>query len=231
MPDSPVGNPHGRRDNSVIFVGNFRDNPSNSDAMIWFCSEIMPRLLHRVPAATLRVVGNMPPAEVVALQNAQITVTGYVPETAPYLDNSMVSVCPLRFGAGLKGKIGEAMAHGLPVVSTSVGIQGMQPRLGEEIEVADSPDAFADAIARVLGDERRWKRMSCAGRVFIEQHFGVAAVAQKVANTFGDLSWLPVKPVGAATRIAVAARIAASELLEVHFLWRWRHLLRSSHPK
>jgi len=117
------------------------------------------------------------------------------------------------------------------VVSTSVGIQGMQPRLGEEIEVADSPDAFADAIARVLGDERRWKRMSCAGRVFIEQHFGVAAVAQKVANTFGDLSWLPVKPVGAATRIAVAARIAASELLEVHFLWRWRHLLRSSHPK
>lgn len=222
LPVAPVGSLHGRRKNSVIFVGNFRNNPSNSDAMIWFCTEIMPLLLRRVPDATLRIVGNMPPAEVLALASQNIEVTGYVPSTAPYLDTSVVSVCPLRFGAGLKGKIGEAMVHGVPVVSTSVGTQGMQPRVGEEILVSDDPEAFAESIAQLFEDAALWQRMSSAGRNYIEDNFGFAAVEKRLGATFGDLSWLAVKRSAVAARLSQAALITAQDFMEEHVLWRLR---------
>lgn len=221
LPDAPVGDAQGRRRSSVIFVGNFRNNPSNADAMTWFCGEILPRLVRRVPDATLRIVGNMPPPEVLALASANVEVTGYVPETAPYLDTSMVSVCPLRFGAGLKGKIGEAMMRGLPVVTTSVGTQGMQPRLGEEILVADDPERYADAIAQLFADTALWQRLSRAGRDFIERNFGFTAVEQRMDAVFGDLSWLPLKRLPAATRGALSLGMTAKDWLDEHVLWRW----------
>lgn len=222
LPDAPFGDAQGRRQNSVIFVGNFRNNPSNADAMIWFCGEILPLLVRWVPDATLRIVGNMPPPDVLALASANVEVTGYVPDTAPYLDSTMVSVCPLRFGAGLKGKIGEAMMRGLPVVTTSVGTQGMQPRLGEEILVADDPERYAEAIAQLFADAALWQRVSCAGRDFIERNFGFAAGEQRLDAAFADLSWLPLKRMPMVSRGAMSLGLTAKDLLEEHVLWRWQ---------
>lgn len=220
LPDAPVGQLQGRRANSVIFVGNFRNNPSNADAMLWFCAEIMPRLRRRVPDATLRIVGNMPPVEITDLACGHVEVTGYVPETAPYLGSSMVSVCPLRFGAGLKGKIGEAMVHGLPVVSTAVGTQGMQPLVGEEILVADSPEEFASAIAKLIEDAALWTRLSRNGRDFIDRNFGFVAVERRLDATFGDLSWLSVQPQSVGSRVTRSVWMRARDMLKEHVLWR-----------
>ena len=222
LPAAPVGSLAGRRRHSVVFVGNFRNNPSNADAMTWFCGEILPRLLQRVPDATLRIVGNMPPPEVLALAGAAVEVTGYVPDTAPYLDSSMVSVCPLRYGAGLKGKIGEAMMRGLPVVTTSVGTQGMAPRQGEEILVADDPEAYAEHIARLFADVALWQRMSHAGRDFIERHFGFTAIEQRLDAAFGNLGWLSHKRLPTVARGAFALQAVAKDWLDQHLLWRWQ---------
>lgn len=220
LPPAPVGQLAGRRPHSVVFVGNFHNNPSNADAMIWFCREVMPRLRRMAPDASLRIVGNRPPSEVQTLACDHVEVTGYVPDTAPYLDGSMVSVCPLRFGAGLKGKIGEAMSHGLPVVSTSVGTQGMTPLEGKEILVADDPDAFAAAIARLFNDPALWQQMSMAGRDFIERHFGFAAVERQLARAFDDLAWLHSRRLAAAERWALAARLMARDAFDQHVRWR-----------
>lgn len=222
LPDAPVGQMAHRVPQSVIFVGNFKGNPSNVDAMLWFCREVMPALWRRAPEARLRIVGNMPPAEVQALAGAQVEVTGFVPETAPWLDSSVVSVCPLRFGAGLKGKIGEAMMHGLPVVSTRVGTQGMSPVEGQEILVADEPEAFAAAIARLFDDAALWCAMSQAGRQFIERHFGMAAVQTRLDEAFADLGWMPPPAPGSLARPLQAARLVARDLIDEHVMWRLR---------
>ncbi|MDE2147702.1 MAG: glycosyltransferase, partial [Burkholderiales bacterium] len=222
LPDAPVGLRQGRRPGSMVFVGNFRNNPSNADAMQWFCAQVLPRVQQRAPGATLRIVGNQPPPEVQALASAHVEVTGYVPETAPYLDTSLVSVCPLRYGAGLKGKIGEAMMRGLPVVTTTVGTQGMAPRQGQEILVADDPEAYAAHIARLFDDAALWQRMSQAGRDFIERHFGFAAIEQRLDAAFGDLAWLPHKRLPTAQRGVLALRATARDWLEQHVLWRWQ---------
>jgi glycosyltransferase involved in cell wall biosynthesis len=110
----------------MIFVGGFRHEP-NIDAVVYFCEEILPRVKNVIPEARFTIVGSYPPVEVKNLNNEYITVTGHVSSTTPYLQESYVSVAPLRYGAGMKGKIGEAMAHGLPVVTTTKGV-GMDYR-------------------------------------------------------------------------------------------------------
>ena len=222
MPNAPVGRREGRLPASIVFVGNFRQNFQNADAIAWFCREVMPRVLASCPQARLRIVGNMPPPDVQALAGDHVEVTGYVPDTAPYLDSSLVSICPLRFGAGLKGKIGEAMAHGVPVVSTSVGTQGMQPAQGEEIMIADDPEAFAKAITHLFADEATWRRLSLGGRSFIEQRFGFEAVKLQLNRIFGDLSWLPARSRRTLSTASWALRIRARNWLQENVLWRWR---------
>lgn len=223
LPEAPIGVTEGRRDDSLVFVGSFRTNQANADAMVWFTSEIMPRILRDIPGATLRIVGDSPPPTIAALSGPSIEVTGYVPDTAPYLDTSMLSVCPLRFGAGLKGKVGEAMAHGLPVVATSIGTQGMVLSGDDGIVVADDADAFAQAVVSLLGDRVRWRHLSQGARAFVECHFGFSSVERRIEALFGELSALPAKRVALGKRIRLAAQLVAQDFLDEHVRWRWRH--------
>jgi glycosyltransferase involved in cell wall biosynthesis len=93
------------------------------------------------------------------LENENIKITGFVPKTSTYLHQSHVSVAPLRYGAGMKGKIGEAMAHGVPVVTTSIGAQGMGLTDRENILIADSPQSFAAAVLELLNDSCMYKKI------------------------------------------------------------------------
>src|SRR5581483_10434832 len=92
--------------------------------MIYFTSAILPKIVDAVPDVKLRIVGNAPPEEIVRLASQHVEVVGYVPDTKPYLQKSVISVAPLRFGGGMKGKVGEAMSYGLGVVTTSFGAEG-----------------------------------------------------------------------------------------------------------
>lgn len=159
----------------LVFVGNF-NHPPNIDAVHWLCDEIMPILGRKHPKTHLTIVGFNPPPDVKARASGDITVTGWVPATAPYLDAARVSVAPLRVGAGMKGKVGEALSRGLPVVATQMAAEGMGLEHDRDLLIADEPGAFAEAIARLLHDDSDWLRLAEAGRRYIEQHYSVGAV-------------------------------------------------------
>lgn len=168
----------------LVFVGNFNHTP-NVDAVLWLVREILPRVHARLPGLRLDIVGNNPPAEVQALASAQVLVRGWVPDTVPHLDAARISVAPLRVGAGMKGKVGEALSHGLPVVTTPIGAEGMGLVDGREVLIADNADAFANAIVRLYRDRPMWERMAQAGRQSVESRYGIAAVVRILQGLMG----------------------------------------------
>jgi glycosyltransferase involved in cell wall biosynthesis len=189
--------------------------------MLYFCEQVLPLVRKRIPGISLSIVGNKPPAEVQRLASDSVTVTGYVPHVEPYLASSMVSICPLRFGAGLKGKIGEAMMHGLPVVTTSIGTQGMNARIGEDILVGDSPEDFADCVARLLQDRLLWNKLSTNGRALVIQSYSFAAVERRVRDILDGLESISVKRYGGAKRLAVKSGLDVADFLARELLWRF----------
>ncbi len=154
----------------LLFIGGFR-HPPNVDAMAWYVREILPYVRARVPGVVTYIIGAEPPASVRELAADDVVVTGYVPDVAPFFARCRLSISPLRYGAGVKGKINLAMCHGVPVVATSPSVEGMHLEPGEDVLVADTPESFADAIARAYGDEALWQRLADGGRENIREHF------------------------------------------------------------
>jgi glycosyltransferase involved in cell wall biosynthesis len=166
----------------ALFVGNFRHSP-NVDAALFLAREIWPRVRAALPGATLTLAGDAPPPEVVALAGEDVVVTGWVPEVAPHLDAARVSVAPLRFGAGVKGKIGEALAHGLPVVTTAVGGEGMGLVDGEHALIGETAEELAGAIVALHTDAGLWGRMAAAGRAQIAAALGTEVARDALRAT------------------------------------------------
>jgi GT2 family glycosyltransferase/protein-L-isoaspartate O-methyltransferase len=165
----------------LVFVGGF-GHPPNVDAAGWLVREILPRVREAQPDVPLLLVGSNPPAEVKALAGRGIEVTGFVPETGPYLDAARVSVAPLRYGAGMKGKVGEALGRGVPVVTTSIGAEGMGLTHGRHLLVADTAQAFADEVLRVYRDAALWEELSGAGRALIDERYGPETVGRALGE-------------------------------------------------
>ncbi|HSV16862.1 MAG TPA: glycosyltransferase [Casimicrobiaceae bacterium] len=165
----PDGKPFAERA-GLVFIGSFQ-HPPNADAVLWYAREILPRLREHLPGVPTYIVGSSVPASIKALAADDFVVTGYVKDVTPYFTGCRVSVSPLRYGAGVKGKVNLAMSYGLPVVATSPSIEGMYLVPGEDVLVADEPQAFADAVAQVYQDEALWQRLAAGGRDNIRTHF------------------------------------------------------------
>lgn len=168
------------RRSGLLFVGNFA-HPPNVDAIRWFCAEVWPLVQARIPGVRLSVVGGCAPEEVRALASPSVTITGPVPEMEPYLEAARVSIAPLRFGAGMKGKIGEALAHGLPVVTTPLGAEGMGLVDREQVLIAPDAAAFAAGVVELHADPELWSSLAAAGAAHAESLWGPAAVARRLA--------------------------------------------------
>ncbi len=204
---------------SLLFIGTFTHEP-NVDGVLWFVREVLPAVLAAHPSTCLRIVGGKPSVEIMALAGNGIEVLGYVPDTLPYLMESWVSVAPLRFGAGMKGKVGEAMAAGLPVVATRFGAEGFGLTPGEHLLVADEPAAFAAAIVTLLSDSEARMHIGQAGREFIEMRYSPAAVQRQLAeltNNLGRISPRPA-PLAGIRRFS----LIGSRWLRRNLLWRMR---------
>ena len=158
----------------LLFIGSFA-HPPNTDAVLWLCREIMPLLRARAAGIRLEVIGADPPREVLACAASDVAILGHVPDVAPHFACARVSVAPLRYGAGVKGKINQSLAHGLPVVATGIAAEGMHLIDGESVLLADDAPALAAAIARLHGDPALWQRLSDGGLRVMEAHFGFAA--------------------------------------------------------
>jgi glycosyltransferase involved in cell wall biosynthesis len=186
--------------------------------MRYFCGEILPSVVAAVPDVSLRIIGSSPGPEITGLASSHVEVLGFVPETRPYLETSAISIAPLRFGGGMKGKIGEAMSFGLPVVTTSTGIEGFGLEPNVDALVADTPGEFADAVIRLLRDRDYLERVRMSGYRFIREHYSEAAVKTRVDTLFAKLDSLPLK------RMALAPTLLrkAKESWERHVGWRLR---------
>jgi glycosyltransferase involved in cell wall biosynthesis len=123
---------------------------------------------------------------VIALASEKVIVAGHQPDLRPYFDSVKLSVAPLRYGAGVKGKVNQSMGLGVPVVATSLAVEGMSLQDGEDIMVADTPDVFAGAIRKLYSSEADWNRLSKNGREKTRALFSVAAARQQLEHLFAD---------------------------------------------
>jgi len=168
----PFRGPEGRDPETLIFTGNMA-YPPNEEAVTWFVHRAWPLLQAKRPGLRLEIAGDSPGARVRALaeRDPRIAVLGRVPSMADHLGRATASVCPLQSGSGIQNKVLEAMAAGTPVVSTSVGNQGIQATPERELLVADSAEDFAVAVDRLLGDAELRARLATYGRAFVEERF------------------------------------------------------------
>lgn len=160
----------------IVFVAGF-GHPPNTDAALWFVQSIVPRVQEVVPGARVYLVGSNPSDQVKALGKGNIVVTGYVTDEQllDFYRKARVAVVPLRYGAGIKNKVVEAMAYGVPLVTTHVGAQGLVG-LEKIIPVTDDEAQFAAAIIEILRDDTRWRAASSQGAQFVGAHFSSAAM-------------------------------------------------------
>ena len=140
--------------------------PPNIAGVNWFIDAVYPRIREQRPDVTFDVVGSRPPAELLALNEAGrgIHVTGYVEDPTPYLQNAAVLVVPLFAGGGMRVKILNALAEGIPIVSTTLGYEGIRLTPERDILVGDTPEAFAGAVLRLLNDPELGRRLAAQGR-------------------------------------------------------------------
>jgi GT2 family glycosyltransferase/glycosyltransferase involved in cell wall biosynthesis len=170
----------------LVFAGGFR-HPPNVDAVRWFIDDVFPRVRAALPGVRFHCIGGDVPADIQARAGREgVVVHGYVPDIAPYMDGCRISVAPLRFGAGVKGKVNLAMAHGQPVVATSGAIEGMHLADGRDVLVADDAAAFAERVVRLYHDQPLWERLARAGLDNVQAHFSLDAAAATVRRLFLD---------------------------------------------
>jgi GT2 family glycosyltransferase len=170
----------------IVFFGGYQHSP-NVDAVHFFVDEIMPLVRKYLPGVKFYVVGSKLPADIQALASKDIIITGFIEDLPLFLERMRISVVPLRYGAGIKGKIGTAMAVGLPVVATTIAAEGMYLTHGETAMVAETPEHFAGAIVKLYKDNVLWNEVSQNGMHFSENAWGAEAGWRNLAEILKDL--------------------------------------------
>lgn len=172
-----------RRD--ILFIGSFQ-HPPNIDAVVFFAHEIFPLVRERLPGVKFYVIGDKAPPAVLALADEDIVITGFVADVSFYFNTIKLSVAPLRVGAGVKGKINQSMSFGLPVVATSIAVEGMSLTNGEDILIADTPEDFAGALVNLYQSEELWSRISINGLEKTKTLYSCEVAEKELARLFSE---------------------------------------------
>ncbi len=174
----------------LMFIGGFA-HPPNEEGVIWFIEYILPLVRRKIPDIHLTIVGAEPTERLLALAGEGITVTGYVEDVTDYFNNSRVFVSPLRHGAGVKGKIGQSFSYGLPVVTTSIGAEGMSLVDGHNALITDSETAFADKVVELYTDRFLWQKLSTNCRQVIRDQFSFDTIRRALEGILGERTCRP----------------------------------------
>jgi len=167
----PVKRKSGSR--NIVTLGTLH-YPPNADGIRWFFNEVFPLIRQRVPDVTLTIIGKNPPQDFLDLAARDpevIKITGYVPELVPYLEQSALMVVPVRAGGGMRVRILEAFAYAMPVVTTTIGLEGIEAEPGREVLVADSAKDFATSVSELLENTNLQERLSNNGRQLAENKY------------------------------------------------------------
>lgn len=172
----------------ILFIGGFPHTP-NVDAVIYFCNEIFPLVREVLPEVKFHIIGNAPTDDVLALaEHPGVVVHGYVKDIAPLFRRTRVSVAPLRYGAGIKGKIGTSMVYGVPVVATSIAAEGMHVDTGTHIMVADNPREFAAHIVNMYRSKSTWDSLSRNGLERMLVDYSPAAGQRRISQLMREIN-------------------------------------------
>lgn len=162
----------------LLFIGGFLHDP-NVDAVQYFAREVLPLVTQEVDAR-LWVIGQHPSEEIRALESASVVVTGHVPDVEHHLRRARVFVSPIRYGAGMKGKNVHAMAHGLPLVTTTIGAEGMDLADGQHVLIRDGAEAFAAGVVALYRDPALWARLATTSRAVARARWSPAAMRARL---------------------------------------------------
>jgi len=171
----------------VLFTGTMSYFP-NYDAVLYFCKEIFPIIKKQLPDLSFYIVGNHPHRKLLQVACKDIVVTGYVPDVRPYFNDSAVFVCPLRSGSGMQAKNLEAMAMGVPIVTTSVGFEGLEAVPGKEILIADEPGKFADYVIQLIEDKEFRNEISENARRLVETKYSWHRIVKRLEQIYRQIS-------------------------------------------
>ena len=164
----------------LLFIGGF-DHPPNVDAMLYYVTEILPRIQQELGPVKTWIIGSKPPAEIRALASETVIVEGFVEDVSGHFARARLSIAPLRYGAGVKGKINMSMAYGVPVVATPLAVEGMWLTDGVDVIVGADAAAFAEGVVRLYRDPRLWAMLSENGMRNLEQYFSRRVARQTMA--------------------------------------------------
>ena len=170
----------------IMFIGGYQ-HPPNVDAAIWFATQIMPRVRAEIPELVFHLIGSKAPAEVKALGTLPgVAFHGFVEDIEPFLDGCRLAVAPLRYGAGVKGKVNMSMSYGQPVVATPIAIEGMYAEPGRDVLVAEAPEEFAAQVVLAYRDPALWTRLSDSGIANVERHFSFDSARDALRRLLGE---------------------------------------------
>lgn len=176
--------PEGRE--GLVFVGGF-EHPPNVDGALMLVNEVMPLVWREVPDVPVKIVGADAPKAVSALASDRVEVLGWVPDLDSLLDSSRALVAPLTFGAGLKGKVTQALAHGLPVVTTPIGAEGLDAVDGDHMLIGETSSQLAERVVRVLRDNALWHQLSASGKRLVDERCSPKVIREQLGRLFEEL--------------------------------------------
>jgi sugar transferase (PEP-CTERM/EpsH1 system associated) len=171
--------------NRLIFAGRL-DQYSNMDAILHFCTDVWPLIREKNPEMRITIIGNHPPQKLreIAKGDGNIEVLGYVDDVRPFFREATVSVCPIRDGGGTRIKILDAMAMGMPIVSTTIGCEGLEVNPGGDVLIADTPKEFADTILALGRDGEMRRKMSRNARKTVERIYSWRILGEKLNGLY-----------------------------------------------
>lgn len=170
----------------VAFIGGFRHTP-NVDAVEFLVNEIWPLVRKRKTGAKLHIIGSHMPKDFARYSCDDIIPVGYVEQLEPYMETIKLSLAPLRYGAGVKGKVGNSLRMGIPVVGTPIAVEGMNLEPDVHVKVGGTAQEFADAIVELYENEAKWTLMANAGRKHVMESFGTDAAKQTLSSVINSM--------------------------------------------
>jgi GT2 family glycosyltransferase len=174
-----TNSPAGR--DGLLFVGGFRHEP-NVDAVKWFVESVLPFVHAKRPDTVFTVVGSHVPEQIRALEGEGVHILGWVPDITPLYAAARVSVAPLRYGAGVKGKVGEALSLGVPMVLTPIAAEGLQLEDGVNCSMAEDAVTMSSQILTLLGEDDLWRARSLAGQQVMADRFSPQVIEKTLSE-------------------------------------------------
>jgi polysaccharide biosynthesis protein PslH len=171
---------------NIMTLGTMR-YPPNADGIRWFIHEVFPLVRQQIPDVTLTVVGKDPPRDLLRMASQTITFTGYVPDLTPFFEQAALMVVPVRAGGGMRVRILEGFARAMPIVTTTIGLEGIEACPDEDVLVQDTTDGFAEAVVRLISDEVLQARLGVNGRCLAMRKYDWKAALGELGAVYSSI--------------------------------------------